>query len=122
MTQELIDTHRSKFKVPRYLRSHFLVSLGMSCLLILVTTIAYFQLQPIIPLFYSLPEPNDYLAPKIWIFIFPAVSSIISVGHLLLVPIFRYHDRAILQLFGWLTLLVQFLCLVAAFRVILIIW
>lgn len=116
------DSPRTTFRVPKYVRPHFWASIGISCLLILITTIAFFQLQPLIPLFYSLAEPNEYLADKYWIFVFPVISACITVGHLLLLPMLRNHDRVIQQLFSWLTVLVQVLCVVAALRVILIVW
>jgi hypothetical protein len=110
------------FRVPRYIRTHFLFSIAASCFLTLLTTIAYFQLQPKVPIFYSLGEPNEYLADKAWLFVFPVISTTITVTHLLLLGLLRSHHKVMNQLFGWLTLIVQSLCVVAAVRIVSIIW
>jgi hypothetical protein len=109
-------------RVPRYIRTHFLLSIAASCFLTLLTTIAYFQLQPKVPIFYSLGEPNEYLADKAWLFVFPALSTMITITHLLLLSALRLHQKVMNQLFGWLTLIVQGLCVVAAVRIVSIIW
>ena len=110
------------FRVPRYLRTHFLCSTAASCFLTLFTAIAYFQLQPKVPIFYSLGEPNEYLADKAWLFVFPVLSTTITVMHVLILHTLRSHHNVMNQLFGWLTLIVQSVCVVAAVRIVIIIW
>lgn len=109
-------------RVPRYIRPHFLLSIAASCFLTLLTTIAYFQLQPKVPIFYSLGEPSEYLADKVWLFAFPTISTTITITHLLLLGMLKSHHKVMNQFFGWLTLIVQGLCIVAAVRIVSIIW
>ncbi len=110
------------FRLPKYLRTYFILSLLSSCALTLVVTIAYFRLQPVIPIFYSLGEPTDYVADKVWLFFFPAFSFTITILHLVILPTLRSYNRVMNQLFGWVTLTLQALCIVAAIRIIFIIW
>lgn len=118
----MISTSGSRFRLPKYLRTYFVVSLIASCLLTLFVTISYFRLQPVVPIFYSLGEPTDYVADKTWLFFFPAFSFTVTILHLLILPTLRSYHKVMNQLFGWVTLMMQALCIVAAVRIILIIW
>jgi hypothetical protein len=115
-------THPRSLRIPRYVRPHFIFSLAMSCFLTFITIIAYFRVQPKIPLFYSLAEPSDYLVDKTWIFLFPAISFGVTILHLLLLPTLRSYHKVMNQLFGWITMVMQGLCVVATLRIITIIW
>jgi len=110
------------FHLPKYLRNYFVVSLVTSCLLTLFVTVAYFQAQPVLPVFYSLGEPTDYIVPKLWLFVFPIFSFFVTLVHLLLLPTLSSYHKVMNQLFGWVTLTMQALCVVAALRIILITW
>lgn len=110
------------FRLPKYLRTYFLISLFTSCILTLIVTVSYFQVQPLVPVFYSLGEPTDYVAPKVWLFVFPAFSFFVTILHLLILPSLTSYHKVMNQLFGWVTLTMQALCVVAAIRIIFIIW
>lgn len=116
------STGKHSFRLPKYLRTYFSISLVASLLLTLVVTIAYFRLQPVVPIFYSLGEPSEYVADKAWLFFFPAFSFTVTILHLLILPTLRSYHRVMNQLFGWVTLMMQALCIVAAVRIIFIIW
>lgn len=110
------------FRLPPFLRPYFVISLLVSCALTLITTIFYFQAQPVLPLFYSLGEPADYVVPKLWIFFFPVFSFAVTLIHLLLLPSLSSYHKVMNQLFGWVTVTMQAICVVAALRIILITW
>lgn len=110
------------FHLPKYLRTYFVTSLLVSCALTLLITIAYFQAQPVLPVFYSLGEPTDYIVPKVWLFVFPIFSFTVTIAHLLLLPTLSSYHKVMNQLFGWVTLTMQALCVVAALRIVLITW
>lgn len=110
------------FRLPKFLRPYYVTSLLVSCILTLITTVVYFQAQPLLPVFYSLGEPTDYLVPKLWIFVFPAFSFAVTLIHLLLLPSLSSYHKVMNQLFGWVTLTMQALCVIAALRIILITW
>jgi hypothetical protein len=108
------------FRLPKYLRTPFLISVLLSCLFSLVLLSTYFYLQPLVPLFYSLAQPNDYLVPKIWLATFPILSFVITLGHIFLIRYLFEHQRIIPLLFAWFTVVVQLLFALAFFRIILI--
>jgi hypothetical protein len=108
------------FRLPRYLRTPFLLSVLLSCLFSLVLLSSYFYLQPVVPLFYSLAQPNDYLVSKIWLATFPLLSFAITFGHIFLIRFLFEHQRIIPLLFAWFTVAVQLLFALAFFRIILI--
>lgn len=117
-----IESSERALRVPQYLRTYFIASVILSCGLALLTTAVYFRSQPQLPIFYSLAEPNDYLADKRWIFVFPVISATVTILHVLLLPLMRSHHRTMNMLYAWLTLVVQALCLIAAVRIIWITW
>jgi hypothetical protein len=95
------------FKTP------ILISFLLSCLTILLVLINYFSLQPVVPMFYSLAQPDEFLVPKLWLIIFPLLSSIILLVHLPLLNSIRQYEKVIQQLYVWVTTTVEFLLLLA---------
>jgi hypothetical protein len=109
------------FQIPTFLRPQFQVSFLISSLFALILLIVYFSLQPVVPLFYSLAQPNDYLVPKIWLVCFPLLSFAITFAHLFLIRLLFTHERIIPQLFAWSTVVMQVLLAIAFVRILLII-
>jgi hypothetical protein len=107
--------------LPRYLRTPFQISLLISSLITFVLLVLFFSLQPVVPLFYSLAQPNDYLVSKAWLIVFPVLSFAISFGHLFFIRFLFEHQRIIPKLFAWLTVVVQVLLALSFFRIIVII-
>jgi hypothetical protein len=110
-------THLS-FHLPANLKSPFRLSFLASCILALAFLILYFRLPPVVPLFYSLAEPNDYLAPKEWLGVIPALSFLITFFHLILIRMLYHHEKIIPTMFAWATVIIQFLFLLAFVRII----
>lgn len=108
-------------RVPRYLRTPFLISILISFSLALIVLSVYFIMQPVIPFFYSLAEPNDFLAPKAWLFFFPIFSFFITFFHFTIVRALRHYEHVIQQLFVWFTIVIQILLAAALLRIIFIV-
>jgi hypothetical protein len=106
---------------PRSIRIPILISLLLCSGLALLTSTLYFTLPPVIPLFYSLARPEEFLADKAWIFLFPAVSLLISLVHIFLLPTLHVLDEFLMKLFAWGTVIMQLLLVLAAVRIIIII-
>ncbi len=102
-------------------RTPVLISFLLSCITILLVLVYYFSLQPVVPLFYSLPQPVDYLADKIWLIIFPIMSVAILFIHLALQNSIHQYEKVIQQLYIWVTVSVQSLLLLALIRILWII-
>ncbi len=78
-------------------------------------------MQPQVPIFYSLAQPGDFLAPKAWLFLFPIISVFVTIFHFSSVHFLQDHEQVIPKLFAWSTVVVQVMFAIAFFRIILII-
>ena len=87
----------------------------------LFALVAYFRLQPEIPLFYSLALPEQQLARKEWIFLFPLLSFAISTGHLFITHWCREYSPMLLKLLGWVTLSLQIVLAISMIRILIIV-
>lgn len=111
----------SLLNTPRFIRTPFLISYLCTLSLSLLVLVAYFRIQPQVPLFYSLARPAEHLASKEWLFLIPAISGAISFIHLILINIFHEYDRLLIQLFSWTTVAVQIVLSLALIRILVII-
>lgn len=105
---------------PAY-RSSMVISVVITLLITLVATVSFFLVQADIPLFYSLARPVDQLVPKLWLFLFPLFAVTVTVTHLLLLNLLDHLNPLIKQLFGWSTIVIEFLILVALLRILVLI-
>lgn len=80
-----------------------------------------FRLQPEVPLFYSLLEPEQQLASKYMLLLIPAISVSINLLHSTLLYFFSYLDELIRSIFIWSTTVMQVLLSLALLRIIFII-
>jgi hypothetical protein len=108
-------------KLPRSLRTPFLLAMLTSVTLILAFLVVDFSTQPVVPLFYSLGQPQDFLAAKEWLALFPIFSFTITILHATLLRYLRHYEQVIQLLFAWFTVVIQFLLALAMFRIIWII-
>jgi hypothetical protein len=106
--------------VPRYLKTPFLLTILASAIISFTTLVMYFTIQPELPIFYSLSQPQEYLVRKEWIFLFAVLSWLATFVHLVLLPGVRKYERVIQQLFGWAAVIFQFLLGLALFRILVI--
>ena len=94
-----------------------LISLSLT----LASLVYYFQIQPVIPIFYTLPQRGEQLAMKEWLFLFPLLSTLITLVHATIILRIQAYEQVLLKLFTWITLVIQMLILLAFFRIIVII-
>src|SRR5258708_35656168 len=104
------------FRLPAYLRTIFIVSFLLSSIQVLLFLVYYFALQPNIPLFYSLPQPNDYLVQKAWLVVFPLFFFFITFFHFFMLRFLCPYACVLRKVFSWLTVIVQVLLPLAFFR------
>ena len=107
--------------VPRYLSLTMMLSLLIGLIMALMTSVLYFQLQPVVPLFYSLPRESQHLVAKEWLFMFPTVSMIITILHGSILTSSRHSETLLLKLFAWTTVSVQTILFLALLRIVFII-
>lgn len=111
---------QSDSTISPYLRPPIITSFAISAIIFIVTIVYYLRAQPELPLLYSLSRPAQHLVPKIWLFMLPSVSLLMSTLHTVLVQLFRNYNHVMLRLFMWVTVLFQFILLLLFLRIVLI--
>ncbi|KUK79727.1 MAG: transmembrane(s)proteins 12..34 [Microgenomates bacterium 39_7] len=109
-------TGKTRFNLgPRYVLIPLRISIFISLFLIIYTSTLQLYIQPVVPLFYSLPSGSDQLAPKIWLLLFPALSIIINIVHISAIKI-AAMSQLVIKLYAWADLLLQLILLMIALR------
>ncbi|OGJ37864.1 MAG: hypothetical protein A2383_02125 [Candidatus Pacebacteria bacterium RIFOXYB1_FULL_39_46] len=101
----------------RTFRTAFLLTI----LLTAITGIFFSFLQPVIPLFYTLAQPEKQFVHKAWIFFFPLLAWLITLGHFSLIKIMSNLDETIKQIFSWTTVGIIIIIGLLLVRVILLV-
>ncbi len=107
---------------PKYIATPIKISLFITLFLLLLTGVILTFIQPVIPLFYSLPNPNEQLVNKSWLLLLPALSFLINLTHLGLLKIFPKVDRLMVKLFAWSGLILQIILTIITLRNILVVF
>lgn len=97
-----------------------LLCVAFTGLISIISTLYYFFAQPVIPIFYSLARPDQALATKEWIFLFPGISLVITLLHSILISLFKELEKLVLRLFAWTTLIMQCFLFLSLIRIIII--
>lgn len=109
------------FLLPKFVKTPFLIVYLLTLTSALATLVFYFRSQPQIPIFYSLPEPAQHLAPKEWLFLFPGLALVSTLIHVTITKSIATSDKLLVMLFSWSTVVVQIVLVLALFRIIYII-
>lgn len=99
----------------------FKTALGLSVLLTAASVLSYPFLQPVIPVFYTLSQPERQLAHKIWIFLFPVLAWVVTLLHFSLLKTMKNVEGNMLHIFSWATVGVLAVTALLFVRVILIV-
>ncbi len=89
-------------------------------LILLIVIIAEFIIQPVVPLFHSLPSSDAQLASKEWLFLLPLLSALINVIHLTAINRFNLNEL-VLKLTAWTDAILQLILLMVTLRNILVV-
>lgn len=96
------------------------LSLATMFIILLVVIVAQFIIQPVVPLFHSLPSSNAQLASKEWLFLLPFLSMLINSIHLGAINRFNLNEL-VLKLTAWTDAILQLILLMVTLRNILIV-
>jgi len=107
---------------PKYIATPIKISLFITLFLLLLTGVILTFIQPVIPLFYSLPNPNEQLVNKSWLLLLPVLSFLINLTHLGLLKIFPTVDQLMVKLFTWSGLILQIILTIITLRNILVVF
>lgn len=108
-------------QLPLEARVPFRLSLLITIFMFGAGLFIYPKLQPVIPLFYSLSQPQQQLTNKEWIFLLPGLALMIIGVHYFLTQAFSKTQPLLIKLFSWTTLFIEILILMAFLRIILIV-
>lgn len=119
--QTIINTHKEKIKViPKSVRTPITTSWILFLVFLVISIIYFFLSQPEIPFFYTLANKQDQLAPKAFLFLFPAISLIINIVHFFILKSLQKFSAILLKLFAGTTIALQVLLGFALIRIIII--
>ncbi len=106
------------FRVPNHLRTPFLLSVLAAAINGFLVSIMYMPLQPEIPIFYSLAQSSDHLAPKVMFFLLPILSFGVLAFHFFLLKFLDEIAMVMQRFFAWSTCIIEVLLLLASVRII----
>lgn len=103
-----------------YYQPFFFAALPANILNAVLAAVFYHYLPPVIPLWGSVLERADRLAPRIMIFLLPIIASIINIIHAGVIYFGRKSEVTLLRIFGFFTVFIQLLLLAVLLRIILV--
>ena len=112
---------KSRFSLPKEMKLPCLLSLLFASVNAFVSIIMYPSMQPIVPLFYSLPQLDQQLVTKEFLFLLPTFSLVIFLIQIVSGKILSNIDLMMMLLINWTSVLLNFLLLVALIRILIII-
>ncbi len=119
--QTVINTQKETLVIiPKNVQAPITASWILFFLFLVVTIIYYFLAQPELPIFYTVATRQDQLAPKLFLFIFPAVSLSMNIIHFFILRALQKYSAILLKLFVGTTIGLQILLGFALLRILLI--
>lgn len=106
---------------PNFYASTLKIVLFLSLAMSVATIVLLTFIQPEIPLFYTLSQPERQLAPKIWLFLFPALSWLITFFHFTLIKTLKDLEQNIQKMFCWTTVVIVIITALLFLRVTLLV-
>lgn len=98
-----------------------LVSGVLSAVCLCAVIFSLKNLQPVVPLFYTLPSGDEQLMSKEYLYILPGLGILINIITLIFVNLKRDYDETILKLMTIVVLVFQILILSVTARIILLV-
>ncbi len=119
-------TTSSQFRVganlPKHTLTPFRLSLAIGFVLIGLASLGYWRLQPELPIFYSLAQSNQQLAPKHWIFLFPFLSFLTTICNFSLIKQNSDLEAILVAVISWTTVTWQLMLTLTCVRLMTIVW
>lgn len=108
--------------IPPAVQQPFKAAAAIGIATLLLAGLYYPGSQPQLPIFYSMAQQSQQLAPKELIFLFPGISFVILAAHLAIIHALKNIDKLVLRLFALMTAILQFVLLLSLIRIIYITW
>ncbi len=120
--RETPDQFKLAEDLPSRTRLPFRWSWGLGVASTLLAGLGIWLLQPVIPLFYSLADPNQQLVSKWWLLLFPGLSMAFTAIHFTLVRQLKSWTEIIITLLAWSCVVLQIILLMIQVRLWFIVW
>lgn len=117
-SRDQLDQFRLESNLPSSTRTAFRWSSWIGLGITVLTGLALFWVQPIIPLLYSVTDPNQQLVSKWWLLLFPGLSMLYTLFHFLLARMLRDWTEIIVRLIAWSTVALQVMLAMTLIRII----
>ena len=117
----MFNDSRWRLSIPTPIKAPVLLCFLATLVAALTIITLYFDMQPVVPMFYTLTDPREYLVAKEWLFVYPALSITITFIHLIILNRLNFYNRLLMQLFAWSTVCIQALLIISLLRIVMII-
>lgn len=111
----------SVFRIQPELKIQVLIGLLLSAISALTILVFYSDIQPEVPLFYSLTRPEEQVVAKQWLFFIPAFSAVILFLHAIWANALSREDMDSAKIFIWSTVGIIGMLLLGLMRILFII-
>lgn len=116
--RDQLDQFRLESSLPSSPRMAFRWCIWLGLLISVLAGLALVWVQPIIPLFYSITDPNQQLTSKWWLLLFPGLSILFTSAHFLLARALKDWAEIIIRLIAWSTVALQAIVALTLVRII----
>ena len=117
----VLQERRKHWRIPRDIRTPYFITVLIMAITTFITLTTYPMLQPEIPLFYSLSDPEQQLTAKEWIFLLPVLSLIILIVNTVGLILISRVDKVMTRLAMWSTILIELLLCFNLLRILIIV-
>jgi len=107
---------------PSYILPIIKLILIINLVIFVITLMVYPFIQPKIPLFFSLVNPQNHLAEKLWLFLLPTISLAINIIHIQSLKLIDSAHEFIIRFFIYIALVMQIILLMITLRNILVVF
>ena len=107
---------------PSYILPVIKTNLIINGIILMIVTLVYFFIQPVVPLFFSLAQPTHHLVSKEWLFLLPGLSVLINLTQLQSLRLIDNSQEFVVKLFTYSALVLQVILVMISLRNILVVF
>lgn len=112
---------KTRFKLgPKYAATPLKLSVAINLMVLIIVGGVQPLIQPVVPLFHSLPPGSAQLVPKAYLFLLPTLSLLVNVIHIGAINILKMSELVI-KLYAWGDFVLQIILLMIALRNIVVV-
>jgi hypothetical protein len=122
LDREIPDQFRLSTPLSSSLRQPWRLCVSATIISLVLAGVGWIWLQPVIPLLYTVADPNQQLVSKWWIGVFPALSFLFTTSHFLAFRWLKDWTSILMVLTAWSCVVLQFILLSIEIRLLWIVW